>query len=80
MPYFKNEEGAKGYVNDEEVMSRLEGEGYVRLKGKELFLRLVIEALKDWGLPGVASTLTFLLTDDFALSTLAFWVTQQILK
>ena len=32
MPYFKNEEGAKGYVNNEEAMVRLEKKGFVKTK------------------------------------------------
>ena len=79
MPYFKNEKGAKGYVNDEEMMIRLEKAGYIRLEGKELFLRLIVESLKDWGIPAVVCVTVFHFTGEFALSLIAFWVTQQIL-
>lgn len=79
MPYFKNEKGAKGYVNDEEMMARLEEAGYIRLEGTELFLRIIVEALKKWGVPALVAWIIFYLTDDFASSIILMLVTQNLL-
>ena len=80
MPYFKNEQGAKGYVNDEEIMTRLEKAGHIRLEGKELFLRIVVEVFKKWGIPAVVSLVVFHFTGEFALSIVSLYVMQQILN
>ena len=80
MPYFKNEDGAKGHTNNEEVMARLEEAGYVRLEGKELLWRIVHAALKSWGIPALCVALVFNAWPDiFALSLVTFVTVQQIL-
>lgn len=79
MPYFKNEKGEKGHVNSEEVMSRLEEAGYIRLKGKELFLRIVVETCREWGIPALVALAVFHFTSEFVLSIVFLYVTQRIL-
>ena len=80
MPYFKNEQGAKGYVNNDKVMTRLEEAGYIKLEGRELFLRIVVEAFKKWGIPALVSLAVFHFTGEFALGIVSLYVTQQILN
>ena len=80
MPYFKNEKGAREHVNDKEVMTHLEKAGFTKLKGKELFLCIVVKACKEWGIPMLVAWTIFYLTDDFASSIILLFVTQQMLN
>lgn len=79
MPYFKTPDGGKGHVSDEEVMSRLEKQGFVRLKGKELFLRIVWNAMKKWGIPAVFAVIANHFTQEFMVGLIVFAGVQQIL-
>lgn len=83
MPYFKRKDGAKGYTNNEEFMALLEECGYVRLKGKELFLHIIWTAMKTWGLPATAA---FAIrhfggngTVEFVIALFIFAIVQRIL-
>lgn len=79
MPYFVSEDGQKGYVNDEGVMSRLEEEGYIRLKGKELFACILVSACKHWFIPSLVSCVLFYWTGEFMLSLIIFYFTHRLL-
>lgn len=79
MPYFKTDSGGKGYVNDEGVMAGLEEKGFIRLEGKELFLHIVIMALKDWGIPALMSLGVYHFTGEFAYSLVVFWLAHTLL-
>ena len=80
MPYFKTKGGGKGYTNDEGVMAYLEGLGYIRLKGRELFFHIVWRALKKWGLPAIAAVAIYhYTTGEFMVALLIFAFVQKIL-
>lgn len=79
MPYFKTLDGGNGHVNSEKVMKRLEERGFVRLKGKELILRIFIKAFRERVIPVGASALAFHFTEDWAMSIIALWFVQKLL-
>lgn len=80
MPYFKSvATGARGHVNDEAVMTRLEESGYVRLEGTELYARIVWEALKEWGIPAACALATFHFYSDPVVGLIIFASVQKIL-
>lgn len=80
MPYFKNEDGKKGHTNSEEVMARLEEAGFIRLKGKELLLRIFVKVMAEWGIPAVAALIAYHFTGEFALAIFSLYTAQQILN
>lgn len=80
MPYFKSADGrVKGRVSDGAIMVRLEEAGYVRLEGRELFVRIVWKAVKEWGIPSVCALIAFHFSDEFLLGLIVFCVVQGIL-